>query len=299
MSSSTKQVFLITGCSSGLGRSLAQHFLAAGHHVAVTARNIAAVSDFEAQFPKTALAIALDVTDHSSIQNAIAKTTEKFGRIDVLINNAGFAITTAAANYTERELKQVMETNFFGAVYTSQAVLPIMRKQHSGAILQISSSLGVTSLPSASIYSASKFALEGFSEALAQEVASHNIRVVIVEPGTFKTSFGDKGIQATNPNVDDYPVVKQSIQMMMGMKGAEVGDPARFPTAIEKILALERPPVRIPLGSDSVAMVQGHLHQQQADLDKYKHISVSTDFDPLPEAAAAMMRNLAMLSAKK
>jgi NADP-dependent 3-hydroxy acid dehydrogenase YdfG len=296
MSSTTKQVLLITGCSSGLGFNLVQHFLDAGHKVAATARNIASVQEFETKYPETALALSLDVTDQTSIANAVAKTVEKFGRIDVLINNAGFSIITAAENYSAAELKKVMETNFFGAVYTSQAVLPIMRKQRSGAIVQVSSSLGVASMPASSIYSASKFALEGFSESLSQEVASHNIRVIIVEPGTFQTSFGDKIIHPANQNVDNYPVVQQSIGMMMMMKGGEIGDPKKFAAVIEKILALENPPLRIPIGSDSLFMVQAHLAQQQADVEKFKYLTTSTDFDPLPPAAIEMLK---LFTAKK
>lgn len=294
--SSTKQVLLVTGCSSGLGYNLVQHFLEAGHKVAATARNIASVQEFETKYPQTALALSLDVTDQISIANAVSKTVEKFGRIDVLINNAGFSILTAAENYTAAELKKVMETNFFGAIFTSQAVLPIMRKQKSGAIVQVSSSLGVASLPAASIYSASKFALEGFSEGLAQEVASHNIRVIIVEPGTFKTSFGDKVVHAANTDISEYPAVQQSVGTMAMMKGAEMGDPKKFAVAIEKLLALEKPPLRIPIGTDSIYMVQAHLAQQQADLEKFKQISTSTDFDPLPQAAVEMMK---FLTAKK
>ncbi|MBP5977945.1 SDR family oxidoreductase [Brasilonema sp. CT11] len=288
----TKQVLLITGCSSGLGYNLVQHFLAAGHSVAATARNVASVQEFETKYPKTALALSLDVTDQDSIAKAIAKTVEKFGRIDVLINNAGFSIVTAAENYSARELKQVMETNFFGAIFTSQAVLPIMRKQHSGAIIQVSSGLGVASMPASTIYSASKFALEGFSEGLAQEVASHNIRVVVVEPGTFTTSFGDKIVHPANTNVDEYPAVQQFINVMGKMRGAEFGDPKKFAVVIEKILALENPPLRIPLGSDSLHMIQGHIAQQQADLEKYKHLTTSTDYDPLPQAAIELMQSM-------
>jgi NAD(P)-dependent dehydrogenase (short-subunit alcohol dehydrogenase family) len=287
-----QQVFLVTGCSSGFGFHLAERFLAQGHKVAVTARDVTKVSGFEKKYPQTALSLALDVTNQISRTNAIAKTIEKFGRIDVLINNAGFSIFTAAENFTEQEFRSVMETNFFGAMFMSQAVVPIMRKQRSGTIIQITSTMGVAAYASASAYCASKFALEGFSEALAMEVAPHGIRVIIAEPGSFKTSFGDKLIQPTSLDLESYDSIKQFFAMYQAIKGLEPGDPERFAVAIEKILSLEKPPLRIPLGNDAIHLVRTHANQQLADLEKFKEISTSTDFDPMPEATLAFMKNL-------
>lgn len=278
----SKQVFLITGCSSGLGFYLAEHFLTAGQHVVATARDVTKVSDFEKRFPQSALALKLDVTDRASIENAIAKTIEKFGRIDVLINNAAFTIVNVAEKYSEQDVRRVMETNFFGSVFMSQAVLPTMRKQRSGTIVQISSTLGKTSMPASSIYSASKFALEGFSEGLATEVAPHGIRVIILEPGMFKTKFGDNATIANFQDFDEYDTVKQVLQMLMASAaGNQRGDPAKLAIAVEKLLALENPPLHIPLGVDSLESIQRAITKYSADLEKYKELIASTDFDPV------------------
>lgn len=275
---STK-VFLITGCSSGLGFAIAEHFLTTGHNVVATARDVSKVSDFEKRFPRTALALNLDVTDRTSIANAVAKTIEKFGRIDVLINNAAFSIVNVAEKYSEQDIRRVMETNFFGAVFMSQAVIPIMRKQHSGTIIQISSTLGKTSMPSSSLYSASKFALEGFSEGLAMEVAPQGIRVIIVEPGMFKTKFGENATLGNMQDFDGYDNVKQVLQMLMTSMTQQRGDPAKLAIALDKLIALENPPTHIPLGADSLQNIQGAIAKYSADLEKYKEITTSTDFD--------------------
>lgn len=273
----SKQVFLITGCSSGLGFHLAEHFLASGNQVAVTARDSSKVNAFEARFPQTAFALDLDVTNRTSISNAISKTLDKFGRIDVLINNAGFGIFGAAEVFTEQEIRSVMETNFFGAIFMTQAVIPIMRKQGSGAIIQVGSTMGVTTSPSTSVYSASKFALEGFSEALASEVAPLGIRVIITEPGSYNTNFREKVVSSANQDFEGYDNIKKIYTLLSSLVGKQSGDPQKFALAVEKLLALEKPPVRIPLGSDAIRMIKAHIDQQVADFEKFKDISTSTD----------------------
>ncbi len=286
------RVFLITGCSSGFGHELATHFLAAGHKVAVTSRNISKVIEFEKKYPQNALALTLEVTDRISRSNAIAKTVEKFGRIDVLINNAGICMLNAAENFTEAEFRSVMETNFFGAMFMSQAVLPIMRQQRSGTIIQITSSMGFLGTPSVSSYCASKFALEGFSEALAMEVAEHGIRVIIVEPGSFHTNFGEHMPPPAKPELDGYVNIKQFLALYASAKGIEPGDPKKLANAIEKVLSLENPPLHLPLGTDAIYMAQSSVNQRLADLEKFKGISTSTDVDPMPEATKALLKTL-------
>ncbi len=288
----SKQVFIITGCSTGFGFHLAEHFLSAGQHVVVTARDASKISEFERRYPQTALTLELDVTDRASISKAVSKTIEKFGRIDVLINNAGYAVFGPAETLRDNEVRGVFETNFFGAVFMSQEVLPIMRKQGSGTIVQVSSAMGVTTYPAASIYCASKFALEGFSDGLAKEVAEHGIRVIIAEPGGYNTSFGDKVNSGARLDFEGYNIVKQTFALMQVIRGNEPGDPKKFAVALEKVLALEKPPLRIPLGSDSAHMIKTHITQQLSDLEKYKDISSSTDLDPMPEATVAIMKGI-------
>ncbi len=287
---STRKVFLITGCSSGFGYNLAQHFLAAGHNVVATARDVSKVDVFVKKYPQNALALRLDVTDKASIQDAVEKTIQRFGCIDVLINNAGFGNMTVAEMATEHELRSIMETNYFGAVFVTAAVLPQMRKQRSGTIIQVSSVLGVVTMPSSSAYSASKFALVGFSEALAQEVAPLGIHVVIVEPGSFKTGISGKMTAPTEEAMKDYDSVKQTVQVMNFVKGNEFGDPAKFAVAIEKILALEKPPVRIPIGTDSISIVRARVAKHLEEIDAYKHVGSGTDFDTLDEGQLAVLK---------
>lgn len=287
---STPQVFLITGCSSGFGHALVKHFLAAGQNVVATARDVTKVEHFVKQYPRTALALRLDVTDKSSIHEAVQKTIAKFGRLDVLINNAGYGLMAPAEFITERELRAIMETNFFGAVFTSQAVLPQMRKQRSGAIIQVSSSMGATTLPANSAYCATKFALAGFSEALATEVAPLGIRVVITEPGGFNTGVMNK-IKVPSPEtVEPYEAVKQLLPLLDLLNGGQTGDPAKFAVAIEQILALEKPPLRIPIGNDSLTMVRAHAVKQIEEIDAFKHIGSKTDYDQLNEAQLNLLK---------
>ncbi len=276
---SAKQVILITGCSSGLGYSLAEHFLTIGQHVVVTARDVSKVADFERRFPQTGLALKLDVSDKTSINNAIAKTLEKFGRIDVLINNAAFSIANAVENFKEEQIRKLFDTNFFGAVFMTQAVLPIMRKQRSGRIIQISSTLGMVAIPAISFYCASKHALSGFSEALAAEVAPIGIRVTIVETGLFRTKLADNATFPKEEDIKDYEAVKQALAGMAAHKDKQPGDPAKFAIAIEKVLALENPPVHIPIGGDSHQWLLQHFNKLTTEWEQYKDIMYSTNFD--------------------
>jgi NAD(P)-dependent dehydrogenase (short-subunit alcohol dehydrogenase family) len=275
----SKQVLLITGCSSGLGYNLVEHFLTVGHNVVATARDVSKVAEFERRFPQTALAVKLDVTDKTSIANAVAKTVEKFGRIDVLINNAAFSVVGAAEKCKEEDMRSLFDTNFFGAVFMTQAVLPVMRKQRSGTIVQISSTLGMLAIPALSFYCASKFALEGFSESLAAEVAPHGIRVVIIETGLFKTKLGENATLPSTQDLDDYDVVKQFMAGIQAQDEKQPGDPAKFAKAIEKIIALENPPLHLPVGEDSLIAIQAHWKNLAADFEKHREIATSTNFD--------------------
>ncbi len=291
---STPQVFLITGCSSGFGYALVEHFLAAGHKVAATARDVSKVEVFAKKHAQSALALRLDVTDKASIHDAVEKTIQKFGRIDVLINNAGYGIMNSAEFFTERELRSIMDTNFFGAVFTSQAVLPQMRKQRSGAIIQVSSAMGSTTMPGNAAYCATKYALAGFSEALASEVAPLGIRVVVTEPGGFNTGIMAKIHAPPSEAIETYDVLKQLLPVLNLLNGNQVGDPVKFAVAVEQILALEKPPVRIPIGSDSIAMVRAHAVKQIEDIDAFKHIGSKTDYDNLNETQVTLLKMFAI-----
>ncbi len=273
------QTWFITGASSGFGLAFARHALAQGHRVVATARKTGALAELAACAPDRVLVQALDVTRPGDAEKAVAAAMARFGRIDVLINNAGYGIVGALEETPANELRAVMETNFFGAIAMTQAVLPQMREQRSGAIVNISSLGGQLSLGGFSAYSASKFALEGASEALAQEVAAFGIKVLIVEPGSFRTSFAAEALR-TMPAMDTY---KDSVggtrSFMRSMHGTQQGDPAKAATAVALALQAEKTPLRLQLGADSVSMVRDHARTLLADLTTWEAVAVDTAVD--------------------
>jgi NAD(P)-dependent dehydrogenase (short-subunit alcohol dehydrogenase family) len=261
------RVWLITGCSSGFGRELARAALAAGDQVMATARRTA-----DLKFPDTA---ALDVTDPASIEKAVRATVERFGRIDVLVNNAGHGSVGAVEELEMAELRSLMEVMFFGAVELTKAVLPLLRRQGSGAIVQISSMGGQVTAPGFGAYCAAKFALEGLSEALAAEVQPFGIRTLIVEPGAFRTEFGGTRMHRSAP-IDAYRVSTGATRAAVdGMNGTQEGDPAKAAAAILTALDSADPPLRLALGHDAVNAIAAHLDQVRADLDRWEPLSRS------------------------
>ncbi len=294
---SASKVYLITGCSTGLGRSFAEYFLKANQKVVVTARDVSKVANFEKEFPSTALALALDVTDLKSVSAAVDKTVQKFGRIDVLINNAGYGQFGALEEVTEEQIHQQMDTNLFGVINMTRKVLPIMRQQKSGHIIQISSVGGQTAHPGFSLYHASKWAIEGLSEALSKEVAPFNVRVTIVEPGSFKSAFVERAFEEGVPavkNPEYAPSVGFLAQIGQSLKGHEPGNPWKAAAAIHKVVESAKPPLRLPLGEDSVIGIIKKKREQMAELEEWRPVSVSTDFDTLSEVALALKAQMGL-----
>ena len=274
-----RQTWFITGASSGFGRAFASHALAQGHNVVATARNTAMLADLAASAPDRVLLQPLDVTVAGAAEKALAAALARFGRVDVLINNAGYGIVGALEETPSAELRAVMETNFFGAVAMTQAVLPQMREQRSGAIVNISSLGGQLSFGGFSAYSASKFALEGMSEALAQEVAPFGIKVLIVEPGAFRTAFAAEALK-TMPAIAAYQdSIGGTRSMMQQMHGTQEGDPAKVPAAVEKALQADTTPLRLQLGADSVNYVRAHAETLLADLATWEAVGLDTRVD--------------------
>jgi NAD(P)-dependent dehydrogenase (short-subunit alcohol dehydrogenase family) len=278
--STARQTWFITGASSGFGLAFARHALAQGHNVVATARNTARLAELAASAPGQVLIQALDVTAAGDAGKAVAVALARFGRIDLLINNAGYGIVGALEETSQAELRAVMETNFFGAVAMTQAVLPQMREQRSGAIVNISSLGGQLSFGGFSAYSASKFALEGMSEALAQEVAPWGIKVLIVEPGAFRTAFAAEALK-TMPAMAAYQdSIGDTRTMMQEMHGTQQGDPAKVPAAVDKALQAPNTPLRLQLGADSVSLVRGHAETLLADLAAWESVALDTQVDP-------------------
>ena len=276
MTASTAQTWFITGASSGFGRAFALQALSAGHNVVVTARDPARLAALSAQASGRVLALALDVDQAGQVEAAAQAALSRFGRIDVLINNAGYGLVGAVEETPDRELRAVMDTNFFGAAAMIRAVLPAMRAQRSGAIVNISSMGGQLSFAGFGAYSASKFALEGLSEALAQEVAPFGIKVLIVEPGAFRTDFAGGALRHM-PELEAYRDTSGNTRAFAhGMHGTQEGDPAKAAAAVARALADARTPLRLQLGGDAVDAVRTHAEQLLSDLREWEPLARDT-----------------------
>jgi NAD(P)-dependent dehydrogenase (short-subunit alcohol dehydrogenase family) len=265
------RTWLITGCSSGFGRDIAAAALARGDNVVATARRGDTLADLGAT-----LTLDLDVTKREQIDAAVAATVERFGGVDVLVNNAGMGSVGAVELIEPDHLRAVMETMFFGAVSLTQAVLPHMRARGSGAIVQMSSQGGQVSLPGFGAYCAAKFALEGISEALAAEVAPLGIRVLIVEPGSFRTALLG-GTMHRSPEIEAYAATAGATRAgAEAAHGSQPGDPRKLAAAILSVLDAPDPPLRLALGGDAVDAIRAVQDARRADLDAWEELSRST-----------------------
>ncbi|RSZ45950.1 MULTISPECIES: oxidoreductase [unclassified Variovorax] len=277
--SQVRKTWFITGAASGFGRAFAEHALARGHNVVATARDAGRLADLVALAPDRVLATPLDVDAAGAAEAAVQAAVERFGRIDVLVNNAGYGVVGALEETPDAELRALMNTNFFGAMAVTRAALPVLRAQKSGAIVNISSLGGQLSFSGFSAYSASKFALEGASEALAQEVAPFGIKVLIVEPGQFRTQLAGSGMRHM-PVIEAYqPVVGATREFAHSMHNTQAGDPRKAAMAIEKALDAEHTPLRLQLGDDSVDAVRAHAQAMLKDMEAWESVSRSTNFD--------------------
>jgi NAD(P)-dependent dehydrogenase (short-subunit alcohol dehydrogenase family) len=273
------QTWFITGTSSGFGRAFADHALEQGHNVVATARRVSSLDDIVAKAPERALALALDVTSTTDTQAAVDAAVTRFGRIDVLINNAGYGVVGAFEETPDDELRMLMETNFFGAMNVTRAALPILRAQRSGAIVNISSLGGQLSFAGFSAYSAAKFALEGASEALAQEMKPFGMKVLIVEPGQFRTNLAGPSMRHM-PRMDVYSdAVGGTRQFAHDMHGTQPGDPLKAAAAIETALQASETPLRLQLGADAIDAVRGHSTMLLKDLTTWEALARDTAFD--------------------
>jgi NAD(P)-dependent dehydrogenase (short-subunit alcohol dehydrogenase family) len=256
--------------------------------VVATARNPVKVKDLVAQAPDRVLALTLDVDRPRDADAAVGAALERFGRIDVLINNAGYGIVGAVEETPERELRALMETNFFGAVAVIRAALPALRAQGSGSIVNISSLGGQLSFPGFSAYSASKFALEGLSEALAPEVAPFGIKVLIVEPGNFRTNLLGSGTREM-PALEAYrPTIDGTREFVRGMHGEQMGDPLKAAAAIEQALSADKTPLRLQLGEDAVGAIRDHAKRLLEDLEHWAPVAADTKVDGATSTARAL-----------
>jgi NAD(P)-dependent dehydrogenase (short-subunit alcohol dehydrogenase family) len=273
------KVWLITGCSSGFGRALAEAVLKQGDYLIATARKLEQLHDLIEHYPETAKAVRLDVTSPQDIQVAIDTAVATFGRVDVLVNNAGHGLIAALEEVSDEETHQFFETNFFGALRLMQAVLPVMRQQGSGHIVNLSSTAGLVGFGGSSLYCGAKFALEGTSEALAKEVESFGVKVTLIEPGAFRTDFNGRSLATVEQSIDAYATVSgASLQWFKEMDGQQPGDPAKAAQAIIQAVESPHPPIRLALGTDAMNLIQEKLERVKTDLDAWQQVTVSTDY---------------------
>src|SRR4051794_30313992 len=267
--------WLVTGCSTGIGREIARCALEAGHEVAVTARRVADVEDLVATYPETALGIALDVTDRSQIRGAVAAAHDRFGGIDVLVNNAGYGYLSAVEEGDDAEVRALFDTNYFGVVDTVKAVLPGMRAQGSGRIINISSMTGLVANPPNVYYSSTKFALEALTEALSKEVGPLGIKVSAVEPGGFRTDWAKRSMHEAAAPIEAYAAdVGARKELIRAFADHLPGDPRKVGAAVVMVAGLEEPPLRLLLGKDVLAAVRAKLAETAASIDAWEHVTI-------------------------
>jgi len=281
---SKKKVWFITGCSTGFGRELAKHLLENDYRVVVTARNADKVQDLVEINQENALAINLDVTDKAQVAHAVAKAEEHFGKLDVLVNNAGFGYFGAIEESDDAEVRSMFETNFWGLAEMTRAVLPNMRKEKSGTIVNISSIGGLVGFPGVGYYNATKFAVNGFSEALHKEVAPLGINVITVEPSGFRTDWAGRSANDATNTIADYAETAGANQAAIrGYSGNQPGDPVRAAKAIVEAVESENPPLNLLLGKAALKNARLKLETLQKDFDAWAEVSEGADF---PERAA-------------
>jgi NAD(P)-dependent dehydrogenase (short-subunit alcohol dehydrogenase family) len=273
-------VWFITGASRGFGRELASSALAHGDQVVATARDPEKVTGALPEAGDSLLAVPLDVTDPGQAAAAVAAAVERFGRIDVLVNNAGYGLFGAVEEISAAEARTLFDTNVFGLLNVTRAALPVLRAQAAGRIINIGSSAGVAASPGRGLYGASKSAVEAITEALHGELAQFGIHVTVVEPGSFRTEFltadskhlADESIAAYASTVGQFRAAVEA------SNGHQPGDPVKAVAAIRQLAATAEPPLRLPLGSDCVSLVEGKLADVAEELSQWRELALSTDF---------------------
>ena len=272
-------VWLITGSSSGLGRALAARVLARGHRVIATARQPETLDELVAADPSRCRALALDVADASQVAPVVAQAAEIFGRLDVVVNNAGYGLVGAVEEYDEAQITRNFETNFFGALRVIRAALPILRAQRRGHFVNISAAAVIANYAGFSIYGATKWALEGLSESLAAEVRPLGLKVTIVQPGPFRTEFISRSLERASAAIPDYEASSGKFRRFLEtMNGRQPGDPAKAADAIIAAVESDNPPLRLVLGKYAIDKTRRRLAAAARELDAGSATGLATDF---------------------
>jgi NAD(P)-dependent dehydrogenase (short-subunit alcohol dehydrogenase family) len=279
MNESNQRVWLITGCSKGFGRVFVEAILQRGERVFATARAPETLADLGATAPERFGCAALDVTDTASIDNAVAAAIERFGRIDVLVNNAGFGVVGPIEAISDEETRAIFDTNFFGTLNVTRAVLPHMRKQRSGHVIQVSSSHAWGAGPGIGMYSATKCALEGASETMAREIEPFGIRMTILQPGPYKTDFLGSGLRRAGREIGDYaPVTRGIAEAVEANHLRQPGDPLGVAKAMFEVVESKQPPLRLLLGKIATERAKQKLEQVTAEFAQWEKVALEADF---------------------
>jgi NAD(P)-dependent dehydrogenase (short-subunit alcohol dehydrogenase family) len=273
-------VWMITGSSSGLGRELAEKVLEHGYRAVVTARKPDAVGDLVARYSDRAIAVGLDVTQVGDIRSALKAAYERFGQIDVLVNNAGYGYIGAIEEGEDAEIRAQFDTNVHGVIALVQAVLPGMRHRAKGHIVNVSSIGGLTTFPNVGYYHASKYALEGLSQTLAKEMAPFGIGVTVVEPGAFRTDFRGRSMRQSSIRLPEFAeTLGKQRDALLDSHGKQQNDPAKGALAIIEALRAKQPPLHLLLGADALDLARKQLAAMAKDFDAWETLTRSTVFD--------------------
>lgn len=273
-----EKVWIITGCSTGFGRELAKQVLAAGHRVGVAARNTADVADIVAGYSNTALPVQLDVTKSNEITSAVKQVVERFGRVDVLVNNAGIGYFGAIEESEEAEVRRMFDINFFGLANMTNEVLPIMRSQRSGHVVNIASIGGLVGFPGVGFYNATKFAVDGYSESLSKETAPLGIKVTIVAPSGFRTDWAGRSAKDSARVIEDYAqTAGANKDTIRGYSGNQPGDPVKAAAAIIKAVEATDPPLRLLLGAGALKGARAKIKLLEKDFEAWEDTTLGAD----------------------
>lgn len=272
-------MWFITGASKGLGLALTKLVLSQGNKVIATSRNIDDLKKSITGDHDNFLPLRIDITSDQDVKNAIGQGIEKFGRIDVVVNNAGYSLVGSIEEMTDEEFRQTMDVNLFAAVNVIRNVMPYLREQQSGHIINISSNAGYVGFANATSYNAAKFAIVGISEALEQEVSAFGIKVTLVAPGQFRTNFMDAGSMQYAKNRIAVYGLDEAEKKWSAYSGKQIGDPDKLVKILTEITALEKPPTRLLLGTDTYQLIKEHREKEMLEFETWKHLTLSTNFD--------------------
>tara|TARA_Y100001934_G_scaffold277645_1_gene376896 strand:+ start:261 stop:1103 length:843 start_codon:yes stop_codon:yes gene_type:complete len=278
MSDFKDAIWLITGASKGIGLELTEKMLTEGNRVVATSRNPESIKQRIGNHPNL-LALKVDLASVNSVESAVNMAIETFGKIDVVVNNAGYWTVASLEETSDKEFRQSIDINLIGTVNVIRSVMPHMRRQKSGHVINISSVAGYAGFASSASYTAAKFAVIGLSESLAQEVGPFNIRVTVVAPGVFRTNFLNSGSLQTGKNfIEDYKT-KEKLQLWEQLNGNQPGDPAKLVQILKDVPTMDEPPLHLLLGPDAYQLIVDKREADRKELEKYKHLTLSTDFD--------------------